>query len=137
MSVLGNPIVLSGGGTSGAMAPHTVDLDSGYVANGTWYYKPGDPAYADVYAVEAGKHYFVSLGNVVGNRFRVMFSARDPSTATADMTGTRVGTDTSNPAQYANVVYSAASAGYLTIGKTSEGQAGIKTYVFNMEELCS
>ena len=74
------------------------------------------------------------LGEVVGSRFRVLFSTEDTTQATSQVTGTKV-TEIRDPIPYQSVVYTAAEDGYLTITKDNAGTAGIQTYLFVLDEM--
>ncbi len=78
--------------------------------------------------------YLLSLGSVVGSRFRAVFTTQDTTVATANLAGTTV-VYQSNPTAYANAVFKAANTGYLTVTKDNAGTAGLRTYFFCIEDL--
>lgn len=112
------------------LVPHVEDLDTGYVyADSVWHYDgPGGTNYSDVYRVESGKSYFLSLGDDVGNRFRALFTTTDTSTATANISGTML-SNTTDPEAYKCIAFRASGDGFVTVSKT-QTQSGIKTYMY-------
>ena len=90
--------------------------------------------YSDVYRVNASQKYFISLGGVVGTRFRAMFSAQDTSIAVERVAGKTV-INISNPVPYAYVIFTPESDGFITISKDNAGTANLKTYVFHLVDL--
>ena len=64
------------------IAPYAYDIDTGYVNAGVWTLGGDTVNYSDVYRVQAGHRYLISLGSVVGTRFRGMFSVEDTVHAT-------------------------------------------------------
>ena len=90
--------------------------------------------YSDVYRVTANRKYLISLGGVVGTRFRAMFSVQDTSVATEKVTGKTV-INVSNPIPYAYVIFTPESDGFITISKDNAGTANLKTYVFHLVDL--
>ena len=119
---------------AGLLTPHFFDLSGGYVQYGVWTVGSDTVCYADVYRVSAGVQYFISLGNIIGSRFRCMFSAEDTSVAEDRVTGKNI-INTSNPAPYASVLYKPDTDGFITISKDNAGRANLKTYVFNLVAL--
>ena len=88
----------------------------------------------DIYRVESGHRYLISLGGNVGTRFRAMFTTTDVTTVSS---GSVVGTNIinlNNPPAYRNTVYTAPSDGYIVIGKDNIGHSGLYTYVFDETE---
>ena len=128
------PAIAALRGGAETMEPYYYDLDTGYVYTDSWRFGGDTVNYSDVYQVEAGKSYLLSLGSVVGSRFRAVLTTQDTSTATANLTGTTV-VYLSNPSAYANAVFKAANSGYLTVTKDNAGTAGLRTYVFCIEDL--
>ena len=116
---------------AGLLTPHFFDLSGGYVANGTWSVGSDTVCYSDVYQVNAGEAYLISLGSVVGTRFRSMFSSEDTSVAVERVVGKTI-LNVNNPAPYAYVAFTPASDGFITISKDNAGRANLKTYVFNL-----
>ena len=112
------------------IAPYRYDMDTGYVMGSTW--TPGGDTvnYSDEYRVSGGRVYLISLGNVVGTRFRAMFSVEDTSAATHSVTGATV-INRTNPLPYAYLLYTPPEDGYITITKDNTGKAGIITSVFD------
>ena len=127
----GDVIVGTGAST---LAPLYYDYNIGYVSNGTWTYENPTNTYTDIYQVQAGHPYLISLGANVGTRFRAMFTTTDVTTVTS---GSVVGTNIiniNNPAAYRNVSYTPPSDGYIIIGKDNIGESGIFTYVFDKND---
>lgn len=118
----------------GLMTPMAFDLATGYVYNGSWMLGGSTVNYSDVYEVEAGKKYLISLGATVGSRFRSLFTEQNTVDATATITGTTV-SNVSGPAAFATATYTPSTDGYLTITKDNAGLANIKTYVYDLEAL--
>ena len=119
---------------TGLLTPHFFDLSGGYVQNGAWTIGSDTVCYSDVYLVSARQKYLISLGSVVGTRFRSMFSVQDTSVATEKVTGKTV-INVSNPVPYAYVIFTPESDGFITITKDNAGTANLKTYVFHLVDL--
>ena len=119
---------------AGLLTPHFFDLSGGYVQNGAWTIGSDTVCYSDVYRVSARQKYLISLGSVVGTRFRSMFSVQDTSVATEKVTGKTV-INVSNPVPYAYVIFTPESDGFITITKDNAGTANLKTYVFHLVDL--
>jgi len=119
---------------TGLLTPHFFDLSGGYVQNGAWTIGSDTVCYSDVYRVTANRRYLISLGGVVGTRFRAMFSVQDTSVATEKIIGKTV-INVSNPVPYAYVIFTPESDGFITISKDNAGTANLKTYVFNLVDL--
>ena len=113
------------------MTPYAFDIDTGYVSTGSW--TPGGDTvnYSDVYRVQADHRYLILLGNVVGTRFRGMFSVEDTTQATAKITGISIVNKT-DPAPGSNAVYTAPDDGYITITKDNTGVSGLKTFIVDV-----
>ena len=112
--------------------PHAFDINKGYVDGSAWRFEPSSAAFSDVYNVKAGYKYLLTLGEQVGSRFKVMFTSTDVSKASADVTGTTI-TDISNPAIYESVEYTPSSNGYIVVTKDSNGNSGIRTYLYDAD----
>ena len=110
--------------------PYLFDLNTGWINNGVWTYENPTQTYADVYQVQTGHKYLLAFGEDVGTRFRAMFTTTDVSQTTDTVTGTTV-INVSNPAAYANVEYTAPSAGYIVVAKDNVGKSGISTYLYD------
>ncbi len=119
---------------AGLLTPHFFDLSGGYVQSGVWTVGSDTVCYSDVYRVNAGETYLISLGGTVGTRFRSMFSAEDTSVATERVAGRTI-LNNSNPAPYASVLFKPDSDGFITISKDNAGRDGLKTYVFDLVAL--
>lgn len=114
----------------GLITPYAFDLDTGYVYNDAWILGGDTVNYSDVYQVTAGEWYIVSLGSVVGTRFRAIFTTADTTQAEDKIAGTRVA-NTSDPSPRAYVYFKPSSNGFITITKDNAGTAGLKTYVYS------
>jgi hypothetical protein len=115
------------------MDPWIEDYNVGYVDNGTWRYEKPTRTYSDIYEVEAGKTYLITLGKNVGSRFRSMFTTSDVTQSTVNVTGTMV-VNINNPASFSTAKFEAPNDGYLIIAKDNVGVTGIKTYVYDCEK---
>lgn len=115
------------------MQPYIFDLNLGYISAGKWIYENPTKTYIDIYEVQQGHHYFITLGANVGSRFRAMFSTTDVSTSTVDVTGTQI-INLNNPPQFRNASYLASENGYILIAKDNVGKTNIKSYVYDCEQ---
>lgn len=116
------------------LTPYIMDFNCGWVGtgNGVWTYENPTDSYSDIYQVLAGHPYFLTLGDSVGTRFRVMFSTVDVSHATGKITGVAVNKiDYNNPAPHQNLCYTPSENGYLIIQKDNVGNSGIPTYLYD------
>ena len=118
----------------GLKQPHAFDLDTGYVMSGEWNIGGGTVNYSDVYRVSARMTYLLSLGPVVGSRFRVMFSEEVTSQATSNIIGVSI-INTSGPVPYAYKTYVPEVDGYITVTKDNAGQAGILSYLVCVQDM--
>lgn len=116
------------------LTPYIEDFNCGWVGtgNGVWTYEKPTKSYLDIYCLQAGHKYFLTLGDIVGTRFRVMFSTTDISTVSSGtVTGVAVNTSNyNNPAPNQSLYYSPDKDGYLIIQKDNAGSTGIKTYLY-------
>ena len=102
------------------LTPAIYDLNYGYIDNGIWKYENPTNTYIDVYEVEVGHQYYITLGATVGSRFRAMFTTEDVSQSAVDVSGTRI-INQNSPSTYANVTYTPSSNGYILIAKDNVG----------------
>lgn len=116
------------------LVPHAFDLTGGYVMSGTWTIGGDTVNYSDVYAVQANRPYLIMLGNRIGSRFRAMFSDTDTAAAQENVVGRSI-VNTSNPAACAYATFKPTVDGFITITKDNAGTAGLKTYMFRLEDL--
>lgn len=124
--------------TPDPITPYIEDLNCGWVGTGNGVWTPENPtnSYSDIYQVEAGIQYWLTLGDIVGTRFRVMFSTVDVSTATQAVTGVAVNkSNYNNPVAHQNIYYTPNSDGFLIIQKDNVGTSGIKTYLYYAKDL--
>lgn len=120
--------------TNPPLLPYIEDLNCGWVGtgNGVWTYENPTNSYSDIYQVLKGHKYFLTLGDTVGTRFRVMFSTLDVSKVTGKVNGIAVNrSDYNNPAPHQNLWYTPDDNGYIIIQKDNVGSSGIKTYLYD------
>ena len=111
------------------------DWNIGYVDNGVWKYENPTNTYIDIYEVEAGVNYMLTLSRTVGTRFRAMFTTRDIRTVTkGNVSGTRI-INTNSPAAMAFATYTPESNGYILVAKDNVGTSGLKSYLFYADEI--
>ena len=124
---------VTNGVRAGRLEPSVYDYNSGYVSNGSWIYDNPTNTYVDIYRVEAGCSYFITLGGTVGTRFRVMFTTQDVTQVTGTVVGTSI-KNLNNPAAYSNAAYTADEDGYIIVAKDNIGASGLSSYVYNRTE---
>ncbi len=124
---------VANGVRAGRLEPSVYDYNSGYVSNGSWIYENPTNTYVDIYRVEAGCSYFITLGGTVGTRFRVMFTTEDVTQTTGTVVGTSI-KNLNNPSPYANAAYTADEDGYIIVAKDNIGASGLGSYVYNRAE---
>lgn len=114
------------------MEPLYYDYNVGYIANGTWKYENPTNTFTDIYQVESGHSYFISLGANVGSRFRAMFTSTDVVGQTRDVAGTQI-VNVNSPKAFANAkIIDVASDGYILVAKDNVGKTGVISYVYDM-----
>ena len=114
-----------------AIEPLEYDYNIGYVAAGSWTYENPTQTYQDIYEIQNGHTYFLTLGANVGTRFRAMTTDTDIRTITSGkVQGTQI-INLNNPAAYRNITFTAELDGYLIVGKDNIGESGIFTYVYD------
>lgn len=115
--------------------PYDYDFTAGYINSGTWYPQPG--SHNDQYQLKEGQHYVIMLGEMVGNRFRIAYFRDDVKTYTKTTSGIAVCSDNNSPSSFAlaPVVFCPSYDGYLVIQKSNRGDAGVKSYVFEIDEM--
>ena len=122
-----------------ALSPYIADFNCGWVGtgNGVWTYEKPTKSYLDVYLVQAGRKYFLTLGDTVGTRFRVMFSTTDISAVSSGtVAGIAVNTSNyNNPVPNQCLFYTPDEDGYLIIQKDNVGSTGIKTFLYYADEI--
>lgn len=119
----------------GLIQPYVYDMQTlHYIANGVWEVTGQTISCIDIYEVESGVSYIISLDKSVGTRFRVMFSEEDPSNTTERIVGKNI-RNMNNPAPYESVIFNSTANGYLSIGKDNAGLAGLKSYVISIPKL--
>ncbi len=112
------------------LEPYVYDQNSGYINNGIWQVENPTGTYIDIYEVQAGHKYWLTLGATVGSRFRAMFTTTDISQASSNVTGTSI-INANNPATYASATYTPSSNGYIAVAKDNVGVSGLYTYLFD------
>ena len=120
----------------GVITPYAVDLATGYVYSDSWMLGGDTVNYSDVYRVTAGEWYIISLGSVVGSRFRAVFTTEDTTQAAERIYGSRVA-NIIDPAAHAFVYYKPNADGYITITKDNAGVAGLRTFVYSGPSLAN
>ena len=68
------------------LTPYTYDYEIGYVSGGTWTHENPSICHSDIYEITSGHNYFISLGAVVGTRFRAMFTTVNVTTTKINKT---------------------------------------------------
>lgn len=111
--------------------PIEYDYNIGYVSRGAWIWEDPTQTYQDIYEIENGVTYFLTLGGNVGTRFRAMTTDVDIRTITSveKVTGKQI-IDLNNPAAYRSVTFTSTIDGYLIIGKDNIGKSGVFTYLY-------
>lgn len=110
------------------------DYNIGYIQNGVWIYENPTNTYTDIYQVQAGHRYFLTLGENVGSRFRSMFTTADITTVTSGrITGTSI-INQNSPKAYTNATYTPEQNGYILVAKDNVGVSGLKTYLYDATE---
>lgn len=130
---------------SGLIEPLHFDLlNNTYIATDLYANATNDVP-LDVYEIENGKRYFLYLGDVIGNRFRVSLFDTDPAiynglnyTSGSVVIRTRQGINTgdysNNPIPFAYIMFqNTSNSNYLAIEKNNTGTLNIKTYLLKME----
>ena len=119
--------------------PYIEDFNCGWVGtgNGVWTYEKPTKSFSDIYSLQAGIQYWLTLGDTVGTRFRVMFSTVDiSSVSSGTVTGVAVNTSNyNNPAPNQSLYYTPDHDGYLIVQKDNVGSSGIKTYLYYAKDL--
>lgn len=115
-----------------AIEPLEYDYNVGYVAAGSWTWEDPTQTYQDIYEVEEGHTYFLTLGENVGTRFRAMTTDVDVTTITSaqKVNGTQI-INLNNPTAHRNVTFTSTIDGYLIVGKDNVGESGIFTYLYD------
>ena len=110
--------------TERSITPCVYDYRKGYVDNNTWKYQDPTDTLCDIYLVCASVEYKISLGSVVGTRFRAMFTDKDVTQTTSNVTGTNI-INQNNPAANASVTYTPNKSGYIIVAKDNVGTTGL------------
>ena len=125
------------------ITPYAFDWGSGYVGtistlDGSiqWKYDANTSTFSDVYKIKKGHIYIGVLGELVGNRWRVMFSTEDVTSAVSDVKGTCI-TYRKDPQAGECFAYKAADDGYIIITKDNNSKSEIITYFYDITDLLS
>ena len=119
------------------VTPLHFETINGYVSGNYW--EPDSYGYArnDVYLMQSGHIYVLTLGAVVGNRFRCLRTSFDTATRNVSSMGQTL-TNVDNPAvnAYYNglITYNSAYP-YLTITKCNNNVDNLKTYLWDLTAL--
>lgn len=129
----GTPIV--GTCVRNPIEPIAFDYEPGYTNNGSFVYQNSTNNHTDVYEVEAGHKYLLTLGGTVGSRFRAAVLPSNPVGTTTDIAGTMV-INKNSPAEYDCTTFTVSSGGlYLVITKDNVSKKGLKSYLFDIADL--
>ncbi len=116
----------------GLITPIDFDNSLGYVTRGKWVRGGDTVSYSDIYEVEANKNYLIMFGEVVGTRFRVMFTTVNINeTQLNEVIGTQI-INTNDPAPYSLKTFTSAESGYVIIQKDNQGTPNIKSYLYDL-----
>ena len=119
------------------LTPQYYDYHIGYVDNGVWKYENPTNTYTDIYQVQSGKKYYITLGLTHGTRFRAMFTTVDVTTRTSGQVNGTAIVNQNNPASYANAAFTAPSNGYIIVAKDNVGHSGLFSYVYDYTDVLS
>ena len=111
--------------------PIVYDYVPGYVSNGAWKYENSTNNHTDIYEVEAGRRYLISLGGTVGTRFRSAVIDTNPYGTNNSYNGTTVSNKT-NPSAYDYAVFTSSIDGFLVVTKDNVSVAGYKSYLVDV-----
>lgn len=127
--------VITGTAKCFPLEPYVYDNNIGYVDNGVWKYENPTKTYIDIYEVESGGIYIICLGNVVGSRFRCMFTTTNIIGETSNVTGTMI-INKNNPNPHDRATYICPDDGYILVAKDNVGKSGLKSYVIDLSSTC-
>lgn len=117
------------------LEPCVYDYNIGYIDGARWIWQDPTNTWSDIYIIEEGHTYMLSLGQNVGTRFRAIYTDVDITTitSTTTITGTSV-INRNNPAEYTATTFTATISGYLVCAKDNVGKSGIFTYLLDKTE---
>ena len=124
--------VITGTMRNRLITPIAFDYMMGYNDNGTWKYQDSVNNHSDVYEVEEGRRYILSLGPTVGTRFRASFVTTNPVGSTKDIKGSMIINKNNPPANDSSPAYTVASDGYIVVTKDNAGTAGLSSWLFDV-----
>ena len=107
------------------------DYEQGYTDTGTWKYQDSHNNHTDVYEIKNGHGYCLSLGSVVGTRFRSAALETNPVGSLVDIPGVQV-VQQNNPQPHARVMFTASFDGWLVVTKDNASTTGLKSYLFDI-----
>ena len=117
------------------LEPISYDSNAGYVSGTSFYAYSNQNYFNDVYLLEVGHYYIITLGKTIANRFRAVTLAIDPtlpSVSGQQVRGDLSRADSSSPTRVTvNKFQCGSDYIYLAITKSTTGVSGIKTYVID------
>lgn len=113
------------------VAPIEYDYVKGYIATGKWTYENTTNNRSDIYSVQGNHAYFLTLGKIVGTRFRAAVLDTNPAGTQGTYTGTQVA-EVRNPPAYSSAAFTTTKDGYLVVTKDNTGKSGLKSYLFDI-----
>ena len=119
--------------------PLEFDYSNGYVDNsGKWTYQYPSNNRLDIYAIENGKQYRLSLGANVSNRARGCLTTTDIRTVSSGGTvqGTFIGAAGGFSSGWSGT-FTASFDGYLVFQKSNDGTSGIYSYLQCIDDMIS
>ena len=128
----------SGGGGIEPITPLVFDSHNGWLSGdgGTYTYSPNPSYVTDIYSIEYGHVYIVTMGNITrGDRFRAGMFNKNPATTTSNIVGHAVyGVNNPTIRDVAKFSDSYNGYDYLCVQKDVSGTTGIKSYVIDVTE---
>lgn len=119
-----------GANNTAALFPIEYDYKIGYIEGSIWKYQEVVNTYTDIYEVQLGHRYFISLGQNIGTRFRAMFCPLDIREKTEDLKGETIIFE-NTPIPYQSIFQVSPWNGYLLISKDHTNKAGLISYVYD------
>lgn len=111
--------------------PIAYDYVPGYTDSaGKWLYENSTNNHTDIYEIQEGHRYLLSLGAIVGTRFRAAVIETNPIGYKGTIAGKSI-IAVSNPTAYANRTFTAEVNGWLTVTKDNNYTAGLKSYLLD------
>lgn len=113
--------------------PIAYDYLAGYVSTNVWNYQDSVNNHSDIYEVQNGHRYLITLGSTVGTRFRSVVISTNPVGTTSNYTGVQI-TNKTNPVVYDSASFTSDRDGFFVITKDNAGTAGLKSYLMDITE---